>query len=89
MREIGYVKFGVLEYGDIVKNFTRRHHFTTDLVGSSYAWAYSDTMSSIHVYSLLIAIAGRYSNLTIAVGQHGVVPVSTLSFAKMSICSSG
>ena len=50
--EIGaYAKFGVLEYGDIVKNFTRRHHFTTDLVGSSYAWAYSDTMSSIHVYS--------------------------------------
>jgi hypothetical protein len=50
--EIGSVaKFGVLEYGDIVPPFARRHHFTTDLVGKSYAWAYSDTMSSIHVYS--------------------------------------
>jgi hypothetical protein len=50
--EIGaYAKFGVLEYGDIVPPFARRHHFTTDLVGKSYAWAYSDTMSSIHVYS--------------------------------------
>jgi hypothetical protein len=50
--EIGaYAKFGVLEYGDIVPPFARRHHFTTDLVGKSYAWAYSETMSSIHVYS--------------------------------------
>jgi hypothetical protein len=50
--EIGaYAKFGVLEYGDMVPPFARRHHFTTDLVGKSYAWAYSDTMSSIHVYS--------------------------------------
>jgi hypothetical protein len=50
--EIGaYAKFGVLEYGDIVPPFARRHHFTTDLIGKSYAWAYSDTMSSIHVYS--------------------------------------
>jgi hypothetical protein len=50
--EIGaYAKFGVLEYGDIVPPFARRHHFTTDLVGKCYAWAYSDTMSSIHVYS--------------------------------------
>ena len=31
--------------------FSRRHGFTTDLVGKSYAWTYSDTMSSIHVYS--------------------------------------
>jgi hypothetical protein len=50
--EVGaYAKFGVLEYGDIVPPFARRHRFTTDLVGKSYAWAYSDTMSSIHVYS--------------------------------------
>ena len=31
--------------------FSKRHGFTDDLVGKSYAWAYSDTMSSIHVYS--------------------------------------
>ncbi|MDR3310144.1 MAG: molybdenum cofactor biosynthesis F family protein [Oscillospiraceae bacterium] len=31
--------------------FSKRHGFTTDLVGHSYAWAYSDSMSSIHVYS--------------------------------------
>jgi hypothetical protein len=50
--EVGaQAKFGVLEYGDIVPPFARRHHFTTDLVGKSYAWAYGETMSSIHVYS--------------------------------------
>lgn len=50
--EIGaYAKFGVLEYGDLVAPFARRHHFTTDLVGKSFTWTYSDTMSSIHVYS--------------------------------------
>jgi len=50
--EIGAcAKFGVLEYGDIVPPFARRHHFTTDLVGKCYAWTYSETMSSIHVYS--------------------------------------
>ncbi|NLV50589.1 MAG: hypothetical protein GXY20_07850 [Clostridiales bacterium] len=50
--EVGAVaKFGVLEYGDIVPPFAARHHFTTDLVGKSYSWAYSDVMSSIHVYS--------------------------------------
>jgi hypothetical protein len=31
--------------------FSKRHGFTGDLVGKSIAWAYSDTMSSIHVYS--------------------------------------
>ena len=31
--------------------FSKRHGFTNDLVGKSYAWAYSETMSSIHVYS--------------------------------------
>ncbi|MDR0839150.1 MAG: hypothetical protein LBN99_05850 [Oscillospiraceae bacterium] len=31
--------------------FSKRHDFTTDLVGKSYAWAYSDTMCSVHVYS--------------------------------------
>ncbi|MDR0819847.1 MAG: hypothetical protein LBN43_09800 [Oscillospiraceae bacterium] len=50
--EIGaHAKFGVLEYGDLVAPFARRHHFSTDLVGKTYAWAYSDNMSSIHVYS--------------------------------------
>ena len=31
--------------------FSKRHGFTTDLVGKSYAWSYSEMMSSIHVYS--------------------------------------
>jgi len=31
--------------------FSKRHDFTTDLIGKSYAWAYSENMSSIHVYS--------------------------------------
>ena len=50
--EIGSkVNFGTLEYGDLKPPFARRHHFTNDLVGKSYAWAYSSNMSSIHVYS--------------------------------------
>ena len=50
--EIGsQVKFGTLEYGDIVPPFARRHHFTDELVGKSYSWTYSENMSSIHVYS--------------------------------------
>ncbi|MBP7401606.1 MAG: hypothetical protein KBA30_03230 [Clostridia bacterium] len=47
----GHARFGVLECDGITPPFARRHHFTTDLVGKSYAWAYSETMSSIHVYS--------------------------------------
>jgi hypothetical protein len=31
--------------------FSKRHDFTTELVGKSVAWAYSDSMCSIHVYS--------------------------------------
>ena len=50
--EIGSkVSFGTFEYGDLKAPFARRHHFTDDLVGKCYAWAYSDKMSSIHVYS--------------------------------------
>lgn len=45
------VAFGTLEYGDLKAPFARRHQFTDELVGHSFAWAYSETMSSIHVYS--------------------------------------
>ena len=45
------VHFGVLEMEGVTPPGVRRHEFTTDLVGKSYAWVYSDTMSSIHVYS--------------------------------------
>ncbi|MDR0936577.1 MAG: hypothetical protein LBM98_07860 [Oscillospiraceae bacterium] len=31
--------------------FSTRHSFSSDFVGRSLAWAYSDTMSSIHTYS--------------------------------------
>ena len=51
--EIGAtVLFGVASGEGIAPApFSKRHDFTTDLVGKSYAWAYSDSMSSIHVYS--------------------------------------
>ncbi len=50
--EIGSeVRFGTLEYGDLVPPFARRHHFTDELVGRSYSWCYSQDLSSIHVYS--------------------------------------
>jgi hypothetical protein len=45
------VRFGTLEYGDLVPPFARRHHFTDDLVGRCYAWSYSKMLNSIHVYS--------------------------------------
>ncbi len=45
------VLFGTVEYGDLKAPFARRHHFTDELVGCSFAWAYSESMSSIHVYS--------------------------------------
>ncbi len=50
--EVGsQVRFGTLEYGDIKPPFARRHHFTTELVGRSYAWNYSEMMNSIHIYT--------------------------------------
>ena len=45
------VLFGTLEYGDIKPPFARRHHFTDELVGESFAYSYSGSMNSIHVYS--------------------------------------
>ena len=50
--EVGsQVRFGTLEYGDLRPPFARRHHFTTELVGRSYAWNYSEMMNSIHIYT--------------------------------------
>lgn len=45
------VQFGTVEYGDLKAPFGRRHHFTDELVGQCFAWAYSESMNSIHVYS--------------------------------------
>ena len=45
------VQFGTLEYGDLKAPFARRHHFTDELLGYCWAWAYSDVMNSIHIYS--------------------------------------
>ena len=43
--------FGILEMPGVTPPLVRRHGFTDELVGKSYAWVYSDKMSSIHVYS--------------------------------------
>jgi hypothetical protein len=43
--------FGVLEMDGITPPPIRRHEFTTELVGKAFAWSYSETMNSIHVYS--------------------------------------
>ena len=44
--------FGIAEGDGIAPApFSRRHGFTTDLVGKTYSWNYSETSSSIHVYS--------------------------------------
>ncbi len=45
------VFFGTLEYGDLKAPFARRHYFTDELLGRCFAWNYSETMNSIHVYS--------------------------------------
>ena len=45
------VFFGTLEYGDIQPPFARRHHFTDELVGECFAYSYSGSMNSIHIYS--------------------------------------
>ena len=46
------VLFGTVEAPGVqAAPFARRHHFTDELVGQCFAWAYSETMSSIHVYS--------------------------------------
>ena len=45
------VYFGTVEYGDLKPPFTRRHHFTDELVGCCFCWNYTDTMNSIHMYS--------------------------------------
>lgn len=51
-REVGNkVLFGVLYRDGHTPPETKRHSFTTELVGKSIAWTYSPDMSSVHVYS--------------------------------------
>ncbi len=45
------VFFGTHDLGNVKAPFARRHQFTDELLGRAFAWAYSDTMNSIHVYS--------------------------------------
>lgn len=45
------VLFGIIEMDGIKAPDNIRHDFTNELVGSSFAWAYSDFMTSIHVYT--------------------------------------
>ena len=45
------VLFGTLVYPGVTPPFARRHHFTDELVGCSFAWNYQDDMNSIHMYS--------------------------------------
>ncbi len=50
--EVGHrAIFGVAEIEGVQAPLVRRHEITKDLVGKAYTWTYSDTMSSIHVYS--------------------------------------
>lgn len=45
------VLFGIVEMDGIKSPDNLRHDFTDEMVGTSYTWAYSDFMTSIHVYS--------------------------------------
>lgn len=43
--------FGVLEMDGVQPPLIRRHTITNELTGKAFTWTYSETMSSIHVYS--------------------------------------
>lgn len=43
--------FGVLEAEGVEAPLVRRHELTKELTGKSFAWSYSEEMTSIHVYS--------------------------------------
>lgn len=45
------VLFGIIEMDGVKAPDDLRHFFTDELVGFSFAWAYSDFMTSIHVYT--------------------------------------
>ncbi len=50
--EVGYkVIFGVIEMKGLEALQYIRHTFTDELVGHSFSWSYSDTMTSMHVYT--------------------------------------
>lgn len=51
--EVGHqARFGVLEMeGAPTPSVTRRHRFTRELLGKTFAWTYGEHMQSIHVYS--------------------------------------
>ena len=50
--EVSYkIIFGVIEMDGIVPPTYRRHAFTDELVGRAFTWNYSDTLTSLHVYS--------------------------------------
>jgi hypothetical protein len=50
--EVGHKAiFGVLEMDGVQPPLIRRHTLTNELTGKAFTWTYSDTMSSIHVYS--------------------------------------
>jgi hypothetical protein len=43
--------FGIIEMKGLEAPRYWRHTFTDELVGRSFTWAYSDAMSSMHIYS--------------------------------------
>jgi hypothetical protein len=45
------ISFGIIEMKGIEAPRYWRHTFTDELVGRAFTWAYSDAMSSMHVYS--------------------------------------
>jgi hypothetical protein len=50
--EVSYViDFGIMETKGLIPPRYYRHAFTDELLGQAYTWHYSDTLSSMHVYS--------------------------------------
>ncbi len=43
--------FGVMETAGVVPSRLKRHGFTRELLGRSFTWTYSDSMTSQHIYN--------------------------------------
>ena len=75
--------FGFMETEGVPVPRTRRHGFTRELLGRSFTWTYSKTMSSQHIYNA----PGSYSWTIFAGGKPGDPGYRTGGFVWSSPCT--
>lgn len=76
-------RFGYMETEGVPVPRTRRHGFTRELLGRSFTWTYSKTMSSQHIYNA----PGSYSWTIFAGGQPGDPGYRAGGFVWSSPCT--